>query len=118
MAKFTFVSITNSSNTEIIYLSQSFEDVLGFSIGNWLGKAPIDLFHPEDREGIVIITETCVKLQKLATLVYTRILSASGYQILEICISHCYDILVCSNRLLREEDLPGIFGMFHTIFYY
>ncbi|ORX91730.1 hypothetical protein K493DRAFT_317096 [Basidiobolus meristosporus CBS 931.73] len=104
MVKSSFISISNSTNTEMIYLSRSFEDVLGFSRRNWVGRAPIDLFHPKDREGVSVVIETCIKLQKLATLMYTRIISAT------VCVNYCCDILVCTNRLLQEKDLPGIFA--------
>ncbi|KAK9721775.1 hypothetical protein K7432_003174 [Basidiobolus ranarum] len=110
MAKSSFISIANTDNTEMIYLSRSFEDVLGFSRRNWVGRAPIDLCHPKDREGVSTVLDTCIKLQKLATLIYTRIVSATGYQILEVCVNYCSDIVVCSNKLLQEKDLPGIFA--------
>ncbi|ORY00768.1 hypothetical protein K493DRAFT_298692 [Basidiobolus meristosporus CBS 931.73] len=110
MPKASFISIASVDSMQMIYLSDGCKDVLGFSGQQWVGKNAENWFHPEDRRGLYMIIKTCVELQKIATLVYFRVLSAKGYVLIEASFNYCYDIIVSSNRLLREADYPELFG--------
>ncbi|KAK9762030.1 hypothetical protein K7432_012616 [Basidiobolus ranarum] len=110
MSKTSFISIASVDSMRMIYLSESCEDVLGLSRQQWLGKNAEHWFHSEDRTGVYVIIKACIELQKIATLIYLRVLSNSGYVLMESSFNFCYDIIVSSNRLLREADYPELFG--------
>ncbi|KAK9728807.1 hypothetical protein K7432_000772 [Basidiobolus ranarum] len=109
MSKTSFISIASVETTRMLYLSESCKDVLGFPGQQWVGKSANHWFHPDDRGGLAVIIRTCAELQKIATLIYTRVLSADGYVLMEATFNYCYDIIVSSNRLLKEADYPALF---------
>ncbi|ORY06317.1 hypothetical protein K493DRAFT_333201 [Basidiobolus meristosporus CBS 931.73] len=110
MSRTSFISIASVDSTRMLYLSESCKDVLGFSGQQWVGQSANHWFHPEDRGGLGLVIQTCAELQKIATLIYTRVLSADGYVLLEASFNYCYDIIVSSNRLLKEDDYNALFA--------
>jgi len=86
----------------VIYESPSTERILGYPPGHLLGKDPIDLVHPEDRQGMTEALRTVYGRTYPGIPTTFRLLHARG---------HWLHVESLASNLL---DLPGVEGVLVT----
>ncbi|KAH7035495.1 uncharacterized protein B0I36DRAFT_360849 [Microdochium trichocladiopsis] len=101
----TFITIHNlSPEANILFVSDSITDILGWRPHEVQGRSCFDYFHPDEVFLAQAIHNRGVLLDKAAVLNYARIISRSGEWInCECCFTIVHDVLVACTSVYRRS---------------
>lgn len=92
-----------SENANILFVSDSVTDILGWRRHEVQGKSCFDFFHRDEVAAAEKIRARGVLMNKAASLHYIRILSRSGVHVTcECCFSIVHDVLVACTSIYRR----------------
>ncbi|KAI1767224.1 hypothetical protein GGR53DRAFT_518485 [Hypoxylon sp. FL1150] len=102
----TFMTIHNlSPDANILFVSDSIVDILGYQPQDVQGKSCFDYFHPEEVPFARSVHSRGVLLDKAAVLHYARIMSRDGQWIsCECCFTIVHDVLVACTSIYRRGE--------------
>jgi len=100
----TFITIHDlSEHANILFVSDSITDILGWRSHEVQGKSCFDFFHRDEVAAAEKIRARSVLMNKAASLHYIRILSRSGVHVTcECCFSIVHDVLVACTSIYRR----------------
>ncbi|KAI0380091.1 hypothetical protein F5Y04DRAFT_106100 [Hypomontagnella monticulosa] len=100
----TFMTIHNlSPDANILFVSESIVDILGYQPQDVQGKSCFDYFHPDEVPFARSVHSRGVLLDKAAVLHYARIMSRDGQWIsCECCFTIVHDVLVACTSIYRR----------------
>ncbi|KAG0165732.1 hypothetical protein DFQ28_009402 [Apophysomyces sp. BC1034] len=88
----------NSAAANLIYLSESVTDVLGWTPEEMISKGGYEYFHPDDHFTLKQVHLSNVMNERMSSMVSYRFKHKNGsYVTLETVVHHCHDILVTTN---------------------
>ena len=92
-----------SEHANILFVSDSITDILGWRSHEVQGKSCFDFFHRDEVAAAEKIRARSVLMNKAASLHYIRILSRSGVHVTcECCFSIVHDVLVACTSIYRR----------------
>ncbi|KAI1100108.1 hypothetical protein F4804DRAFT_56292 [Jackrogersella minutella] len=102
----TFMTIHNlSPDANILFVSESIVDILGYQPQDVQGKSCFDYFHPEEVPFARSVHSRGVLLDKAAVLHYARIMSRDGQWVsCECCFTIVHDVLVACTSIYRRGE--------------
>ncbi|KAJ9131176.1 Potassium voltage-dependent transporter [Pleurostoma richardsiae] len=102
----TFMTIHNlTAEANILFVSDSVTDILGYQPDEVQGKSCFDYFHPDEVPFARSVHSRGVLLDKAAVLHYCRILSQDGRWVsCECCFTVVHDVLVASTSIYRRGE--------------
>ncbi|KAK6948503.1 hypothetical protein Daesc_010270 [Daldinia eschscholtzii] len=102
----TFMTIHNlSPDANILFVSESVVDILGYQPQDVQGKSCFDYFHPEEVPFARSVHSRGVLLDKAAVLHYARIMSSNGQWVsCECCFTIVHDVLVACTSIYRRGE--------------
>lgn len=94
-----------SPDANILFVSDSIVDILGYQPQDVQGKSCFDYFHPEEVPFARSVHSRGVLLDKAAVLHYARIMSSDGQWIsCECCFTIVHDVLVACTSIYRRGE--------------
>ncbi|KAI8957636.1 hypothetical protein F5Y11DRAFT_360660 [Daldinia sp. FL1419] len=102
----TFMTIHNlSPDANILFVSESVVDILGYQPQDVQGKSCFDYFHPDEVPFARSVHSRGVLLDKAAVLHYARIMSRDGQWVsCECCFTIVHDVLVACTSIYRRGE--------------
>ncbi|KAI1660135.1 hypothetical protein F4813DRAFT_314423 [Daldinia decipiens] len=102
----TFMTIHNlSPDANILFVSESIVDILGYQPQAVQGKSCFDYFHPDEVPFARSVHSRGVLLDKAAVLHYARIMSSNGQWVsCECCFTIVHDVLVACTSIYRRGE--------------
>ncbi|KAF7560779.1 hypothetical protein G7046_g3367 [Stylonectria norvegica] len=102
----TFMTIHNlTADANILYVSESILDILGYYPQEVLGHSCFDYFHPDEVPFARSVLGRGVLLDKAAVLHYARVLSRDGRWVsCECCFTIVHDVLVACTSIYRRGE--------------
>ncbi|KAI1779712.1 hypothetical protein F4818DRAFT_453712 [Hypoxylon cercidicola] len=102
----TFMTIHNlSPDANILFVSDSVVDILGYQPQDVQGKSCFDYFHPDEVPFARSVHSRGVLLDKAAVLHYARVMSRDGQWIsCECCFTVVHDVLVACTSIYRRGE--------------
>ncbi|ORX90978.1 hypothetical protein K493DRAFT_310992 [Basidiobolus meristosporus CBS 931.73] len=91
-------------SNQIIYLSESVSDALGFEPDELVGKSTFDYYHPDDLTCALNVFDDCIRNQRLGAIIHVRVRGKFGWVEIEVVWSFCHNIIFHTNRLIRGPD--------------
>ncbi|KAF3767863.1 hypothetical protein M406DRAFT_39085 [Cryphonectria parasitica EP155] len=100
----TFMTIHNlTPDCNILFASESINDILGWRAEHVRGRSVFDYFHPDEVPFARSIHSRGILLDKAASLHYARVLSADGQWVsCECCFTVVHDVLVACTSIYRQ----------------
>lgn len=94
-----FISIyDNTASARYVYLSESVQEVLGYTPSDMIGTAAYEYFLQRDIPAIHRFHMANVMKEKMSTMLTYRVRHKDGYYVLiDTVVHYCYDVVVCSN---------------------
>lgn len=93
-----------SPEANILFASESIEDILGFQPHQVFGISCFDYFHPDDIPFAKDEHAQGIKLDKAAVLSYVRIKGSDGAWVTCECVfSIVYDVLVACTSIYKGD---------------
>ncbi|KAK9762746.1 hypothetical protein K7432_011222 [Basidiobolus ranarum] len=89
---------------EIIFISESVEDALGYEAREMVCNSTFEYCHPDDMTCILSVFDDCIRNQRLGAIVHTRARGKFGWVELEIVWSFCHNIIFHTSRLIRGPN--------------
>lgn len=87
----------------ILFASESINDILGWPSEHVRGRAVFDFFHPDEVPYARSIHSRGILLDKAASLHYVRILAANGQWVsCECCFTVVHDVLVACTSIYQQ----------------
>lgn len=87
----------------VLFASESINDILGWRAEHVRGRSVFDYFHPDEVPYARSIHSRGILLDKAASLHYVRILSADGqWMSCECCFTVVHDVLVACTSIYRR----------------
>ncbi|KAK7748467.1 hypothetical protein SLS62_008506 [Diatrype stigma] len=101
----TFITIHNlTPDADILFVSESVTDILGYQPSEVQGKSCFDYFHPDEVPFARSIHSRGVLLDKAAVLHYARIMSKDGQWVsCECCFTIVHDVLMACTSIYRRS---------------
>lgn len=94
-----------SPEANILFVSDSILDILGYHPSEILGKSCFDYFHPDEVPFARSVHSRCVLLDKAAALHYVHIQSRDGQWIsCECCFTVVHDVLLSCTSIYRRSE--------------
>lgn len=94
-----------SPDANILFVSDSIVDILGYQPQDVQGKSCFDYFHPDEVPFARSVHSRGVLLDKAAVLHYARIMSRDGQWIsCECCFTIVHDVLVACTSIYRRGE--------------
>lgn len=94
-----------SPDANILFVSESIVDILGYQPQDVQGKSCFDYFHPDEVPFARSVHSRGVLLDKAAVLHYARIMSRDGQWIsCECCFTIVHDVLVACTSIYRRGE--------------
>ena len=108
--KLTGTDLGEAAN--ILFVSDSITDILGYDPQQVVGRSGFDFFHPEEVQIARKVYARDIRLDKAAALNYITIMGANGQWIsCECCFTIVHDVLVaCISIYQRSERSERTFG--------
>ncbi|KAJ2896150.1 hypothetical protein MKZ38_005843 [Zalerion maritima] len=102
----TFMTIHNlSPDANILFVSESVSDILGYQPSDVQGKPAFDYFHPEEVPFARSVHSRGILLDKAAVLHYARIQSKERQWVsCECCFTIVHDVLVACTSIYRRGE--------------
>ena len=92
-------------NANILFASDSIQDILGYLPDEVQGKSCFDYFHPDEVPFARTVHSRGVSLDKAAVLHYARILSRDGQWVsCECCFTIVHDVLVACTSIYQRGE--------------
>ncbi|ROW16821.1 hypothetical protein VPNG_01711 [Cytospora leucostoma] len=102
----TFMTIHNlTPDCNILFVSESITDILGWRTEEVHGRSVFDYFHPDEVPFARSIHSRGILLDKAASLHYARIVSRDGRWVsCECCFTIVHDVLVACTSIYRRGE--------------
>lgn len=102
--RLTWVFPDLTPDCNILFASESINDILGWRAEDVRGRSVFDYFHPNEVPFARSIHSRGILLDKAASLHYARILSAAGQWVsCECCFTVVHDVLVACTSIYRQS---------------
>lgn len=99
----SFLDLTPTAN--LLFASESIEEILGFTPDQVFGKSCFEYFHPDDIPFAKDEHAQGIRLDKAAVLSYVRIMGSKGDWVKCECVfSIVYDVLVACTSIYRGDS--------------
>ncbi|KAH7308396.1 hypothetical protein B0I35DRAFT_453716 [Stachybotrys elegans] len=102
----SFISIhTLDADADILFVSDSITDILGYLPRHVQSKSSFDYFHPDEMPLARFVHSRGILLDKAVVLLYTRIRSLDGEWVgCECCFTVVHDVLVACTTVYRQGE--------------
>lgn len=88
-----------------LFVSESVEDVLGYTPDELVGRCGYELTHPDERPALRKIHYANIEEERLSSLTSCRILHKDGHWVLcDVVVHFCYNLIVCTNFAIISTD--------------
>lgn len=105
-------------DANILFISESITDILGYQPSEVQGKSCFDYFHPDEVPFARSVHSRGVQLDKAAVLHYARIMSKDGQWVsCECCFTVVHDVLIACTSIYsgsRKQESMSIHQRRHT----
>ncbi|TXT08706.1 hypothetical protein VHUM_02834 [Vanrija humicola] len=86
---------TAEKNGDIVYISESMTEILGYEPKDVIGKSSRLIFHPDEVEAVTQVHFDSLLQNKVGCVMYTRLLHQRGFYVDCACsFSHVFDLTV------------------------
>jgi len=102
----TFISIHDlGEGADILFISDSVTDILGYHPQQVVGRSCFDFFHPEEVQMARKVYARDIRLDKAAALNYLRIQGVDGQWInCECCFTIVHDVMVACTSIYQQSE--------------
>jgi PAS domain S-box-containing protein len=88
-----------------LFVSESVQDVLGFTPEELVGRGGFEITHPDEREALNVVHTSNVKDEHMSSIVYYQCLHKDGHYVhCDSIVHYCYDVIICTNFAVVSPD--------------